>query len=140
MQSYSFHKLAKFVPLATPFNGVHLKRFKLITSKTCFMYVLYHQLERTEILCSTHNAFTRSAWISEQTAIISPYNINLPVFIIEEKKVYCAVRTESLNQTDTVSSLKRQTSMTAHFEANITHSKTEHTKPLFLRPSCVREK
>jgi hypothetical protein len=72
-----------------------------------------------------------SARISEQTAIISPYSINLSVFITEEASVYCAVRTGS--QTDTVSSLKglSQSSMTAHSEANITHSKREHTKPLF---------
>ena len=38
-------------------------------------------------------------WISEQTAIISLYRINLTVFITEEESVYCAVRTGSLNQT-----------------------------------------
>jgi hypothetical protein len=32
-----------------------------------------------------------------QTAIISLYNIYLPVFITETECVYCAVRTESLN-------------------------------------------
>jgi hypothetical protein len=32
------------------------------------------------------------------------YRINLPVFITEAESVYCAVRTGSLNQTDTVSS------------------------------------
>jgi len=48
----------------------------------------------------------RLAWISEQTAIISLYNINLQVFITEAESVYSAVRTGSLNQTDTVSSLK----------------------------------
>ena len=35
-------------------------------------------------------------WISEQTAIISLYNINWLVFIIETECVYCAVRTVSL--------------------------------------------
>ena len=34
------------------------------------------------------------------------YVINLPVFITEAESVYSAVRTGSLNQTDTVSSLK----------------------------------
>ena len=38
-------------------------------------------------------------WISEQTAIISVYSINLPVFKTEAEGVYCAVRTRSLNQT-----------------------------------------
>ena len=41
-----------------------------------------------------------------KTAIISLYNINLSVFITEADSVYCAVRTGSLNQTDTVSYLK----------------------------------
>ena len=44
--------------------------------------------------------------ISEQTAIISLYNINLSVFITEAKGVYCAIRTGSLKETDTVSSFK----------------------------------
>ena len=35
-------------------------------------------------------------WISEQTAIISLYNINWPVFVTETQCVYCAVRTGSL--------------------------------------------
>jgi hypothetical protein len=46
------------------------------------------------------------ARISEQTAIISLNSINLLVFITEAESVYCAVRTGSLNQTDTVSFLK----------------------------------
>jgi len=45
-------------------------------------------------------------WISEQTAIISLYSINLSVFKTEAESVYCSVRTESFNKTDTVSSLK----------------------------------
>jgi len=45
-------------------------------------------------------------WISEQTAIISLYSINRLVCITETESVYCAVRTGSLNQTDTVLSLK----------------------------------
>jgi len=31
-------------------------------------------------------------WISKQTAIISPYHINLSVFTTEVESVYCAVR------------------------------------------------
>jgi hypothetical protein len=57
---------------------------------------MYHQLQHIEILCSAHNAFMRFAWISEQTAIISLYSINLSVFITEAENVYCAVRTRSL--------------------------------------------
>jgi hypothetical protein len=36
-------------------------------------------------------------WISEQTAIISLYNINWLVFVTEAACVYCAVRTGSLH-------------------------------------------
>ena len=66
---------------------------------------MYHQLQHSEILCSAYYAFMCFAWISEQTAIISLYNINLPVFITEAESVYCSVRTGYLNQTDTISSL-----------------------------------
>ena len=38
-----------------------------------------------------------SVWISEQTAIISLYNINWLVCITETECVYCAVRTGYLN-------------------------------------------
>jgi hypothetical protein len=49
------------------------------------------------------------AWMSEQTAIISLYNINLTVFKTEAESVYCAVRTGSLTRTDTDSYLQGQT-------------------------------
>ena len=42
-----------------------------------------------------HNLFMCFVWIWEQTAIISLYSINWPVFITEEN-VYCAVGTGSL--------------------------------------------
>jgi hypothetical protein len=45
--------------------------------------------------CS-HSVFVCCAWISEQTAIMSLYGINLSVFITETEYVYCAVRTGSL--------------------------------------------
>ena len=49
------------------------------------------------ILRSAHTAvFMCFVWISEQTAIISLYNINWLVFITETECVYCAVRTGSL--------------------------------------------
>jgi len=64
-----------------------------------------HYMYRTVVtICTTSLTFTipRSAhtavfvcfvWISEQTAIISLYNINWLVFITEMECVYCAVRT-----------------------------------------------
>ena len=66
-------------------------------------YIMYHQLQHSEILCSAHNALMCFVWISEQTAIISLYSINLSVFKTEVKSVYCAVRTGSLNQAERVS-------------------------------------
>ena len=49
------------------------------------------------ILRSAHTAvFMCFLWISEQTAIISLYNINRLVCITETQCVYCAVRTGSL--------------------------------------------
>jgi hypothetical protein len=44
---------------------------------------MYHQHQHTEILCSAHSAFMCFAWISEETAIVSLYSINLSVFITE---------------------------------------------------------
>jgi hypothetical protein len=69
-------------------------------------YSMYHQLWRSEILRSAHNAFMCFVCISEQTGTISLYSINLSVFITEAERVYCAVRTGYLNHIDTVSSLK----------------------------------
>jgi len=43
-----------------------------------------------------HTVFVCFVWISEQTAIISLYNINWLVFVTEMECVYCAVRTGSL--------------------------------------------
>jgi hypothetical protein len=40
-----------------------------------------------------HSVFMCFVWISEQTAIISLYNINWLVFIVHTECVYCAVRT-----------------------------------------------
>jgi len=45
-----------------------------------------------------HSIFMCFVWISEQTAIISLYNINWLVFIIETECVYCAVRTGALDK------------------------------------------
>ena len=51
--------------------------------------------KRRRFLRSAHTAvFMCFVWISEQTAIISLYNINWLVCITETESVYCAVRTE----------------------------------------------
>jgi hypothetical protein len=58
---------------------------------------MYHQVLtiRNYVFCP-HSVFTCFVWISEQTAIISLYNINWLVFITETECVYCAVRTGCL--------------------------------------------
>ena len=43
-----------------------------------------------------HTVFMCFVWISEQTAIISLYNVHWLVFITQTQCVYCAVRTGSL--------------------------------------------
>ena len=53
-----------------------------------------------------HSAFLCFAWIAEQRAIISLYNINLSVFVTEAESVYSAIRTGFLNDADRVASLK----------------------------------
>ena len=49
-----------------------------------------------------HTVFMCFVWISEQTAIISLYNINWLVFITETESVYCAVRTEAFNKVEAI--------------------------------------
>ena len=53
-----------------------------------------------------HNVFMCFVWISEQTAIISLYNINWLVFINQTECVYCAVQTGYLDQTYVASSFE----------------------------------
>jgi len=71
------------------------------------LYVPYsgHYMYRTVVTICTasltfsnstfcpHTVFMCFVWISEQTAIISLYNINWLVFITETECVYCVVRT-----------------------------------------------
>ena len=45
-----------------------------------------------------HSVFMCFVWISEQTAMISPYSINWLVFVTETESVYCAARTEYLHE------------------------------------------
>jgi len=71
---------------------------------------MYQQFNITQILHSSYAVFMCFVWISEQTAIISVYNINCRAFITEAESVYCAVRTGSLNATDPDSSLKANVS------------------------------
>ena len=58
-----------------------------------------HYLISWSIYCKMYRLciFICFVWISEQTAIISLYNINWLVFITETESVYCAVRTGCCN-------------------------------------------
>jgi hypothetical protein len=44
-----------------------------------------------------HTVFNCSVWISEQTAVISLYNINWLVFVTKTECVYCTVQAGCLN-------------------------------------------
>jgi len=50
-----------------------------------------------KIIRSAYTVFMYFVWITEQTAIISLYNINWSVCITETECVYCAVRTGCLS-------------------------------------------
>jgi len=55
-----------------------------------------HSLTFNNSTFCPHSVFMCFVWITEQTAIISLYNINWLVCITETECVYCAVRTGSL--------------------------------------------
>jgi len=61
-------------------------------------YYMYHQFNVHKFyVLPTLCVFMCFVWISEQTAIISLYNINWLVFITDEECVYCAVRSDPLS-------------------------------------------
>jgi len=58
-------------------------------------HYMYRQFNIHNATFCPHSVFVCFVWISEQTAIISLYSINWPVFITETECVYCAVRAQS---------------------------------------------
>ena len=84
-----------------------MRSFIIMHYSTLFPSLLrvFLQISPAVTMCTTSLTFTilRSThtmcfvWISEQTAIISLYNINWLVCVNETECVYCAVRTGSLN-------------------------------------------
>jgi len=54
---------------------------------------MYRQFNIHNSTFCPNSVFMCFVWISEQTAIITLYNINWLVFITETECVYCAVRT-----------------------------------------------
>jgi len=107
---YLFYRFITFSSInCTP---IHVVFLRLIRQYQTVIFLL-----KPKTLCTTScnrqkfcilptMQFMCFAWISEQRAIISLYNINLAVFISEAESVYCAVRTGPLNQTARVWSLK----------------------------------
>ena len=76
-----------------------------------------------------HTVFMCFVWISEQTAIISLYNINWLVFITQTQCVYCAVRTGSVNTLNGILiRLKISNNM-------LTHSISPHCNTFSPKPS-----
>ena len=63
-------------------------------------HYMYHQFNIHNSTFSPLTVFICFVWISEQTAIISLYNINWLVFVTETESVYCAVRTGYLRYYD----------------------------------------
>ena len=101
--------------LYVPHSGHYMYRTVVtICTAQWSLYVPHsgHYMYRTVVtICTTILTFTtlRSAhtavfmcfvWISEQTAIISLYNINWLVCITKTQSVYCAVQTGYTNPTD----------------------------------------
>jgi hypothetical protein len=74
-----------------------LKEIDSLTFESNRAYYVYHQVWQSKIV---RTALTVCVpYVSEETAIMSRYNINLLIFVTETENVYCAVRTESLNMT-----------------------------------------
>ena len=79
--------------LYVPQSGHYMYR-TVVTIYTAQWSLYVPPVWHSQILRSAHTAvFICFVWISEQTAIISLYNINWLVCITETECVYCAVRT-----------------------------------------------
>ena len=70
-----------------------MKNYALLTLRIPLVTLGTNNIHKLYVL-PTQTVFMCFVWISEQTAIISLYNINWLVFITETECVYCAVRTE----------------------------------------------
>jgi len=83
--------------LHVPHNG-HYMYSTAVTLCTAqrSLYVPPAVTSNNSTFCA-HSEFMCFVWISDQTAIISPYSINSLVFITETDSVYCAVRVQFLN-------------------------------------------
>ena len=64
-------------------------------------YYTYHKVYHSKILHADYIAFICFIWLSEEAVLYVLYVVNRLVFKTEVKSVYCAVRAESLYNTDT---------------------------------------
>ena len=85
--------------LYVPYSGHYITSVVTICTAQWSLYVphsgryMYHQFNIHNSTFFPHTVFMCFVWISEQTAIISLYNINWLVCITQTQSVYCAVRT-----------------------------------------------
>ena len=86
-----------------------------------------------------HSVFMSFVWISEQTAIISLYNINWLVCITETECVYCAVRTECLYVIQVVSVFTVATALHAVSEQHHLLTSATHSGPAARWQQGTRE-
>jgi hypothetical protein len=75
--------------------------------------------------------------ISEQTAIFASYSISRLVLIIKVENVYCAVRTESLYNTDTLRRQGVKVCKVAYSEVNWGSNLDVNNLGLFLGTSGI---
>jgi len=77
---------------------VNTRTFNLLNPTGNFTY---HKVYHSKILYFDHMERVCCIWTSKQTANFALHNIKRLVFITKVQSVYCAVRTESLYNTDT---------------------------------------
>jgi len=106
MPSLRNGELWSLPPITTGCHGLLLNQWSSTYSKTIHPRCVYcgapvvtvdtNSLTLSSSTFCPHSLFMCFVWISEQTAIISLYNINWLVCVTETECVYCAVRTVAL--------------------------------------------
>jgi len=83
------------------FQFVHAHRRLALETPVVTICTTRFKIQKNSTFCP-HSVFVCFVCISEQKVIISLYSINWLVFINETERVYCAVRTGSLNNTQVI--------------------------------------
>ena len=107
--------------LYLPHSGHYIYRAVVTICTTSLTFNKSHVLPTQLYLCVL-------LWISEQTAIISLYNINWLVCLTETECVYCAVRTGYLNRPTKCINIIPLT-FDAHLVLNAALTKRERGRP-----------